>query len=86
MRFQWNPQFKLTCAWCMHADVLCMVGGYLSAFLSDSDSSFLGGAVFGIDLTVIDGVKKSSSSDIESNIPPTFLAKEKVTHTTFTLG
>ena len=60
--------------------------GYLSAFLSDSDSSFLGGAVFGIDLTVIDGVKKSSSSDIESNIPPTFLAKEKVTHTMVNLA
>ena len=40
----------------------------LSAFLSDSESSFLGGAVFGTDLTIIDGVKKSSSSDIESNI------------------
>ena len=47
---------------------------YLRAFLSDSESSFLGGAVFGTDLIVIDGVKKSSSSDIESNMPTTFLA------------
>lgn len=50
---------------------------YLNAFLADSVSSFLGaGVVFGADL-VIDGVKKSSSSDIESNIPPTFLAEEE---------
>lgn len=50
---------------------------YLSAFLSDSVSSFLAVAVFGTDLTVIDGVKKSSSSDIESKIPPTLLAKQR---------
>ena len=51
---------------------------YLSAFLSDSESSFLGAVagVFDTDLDM-DGVKKSSSSDIESNIPPTLFAKEK---------
>ena len=54
-----------------------MIGGYLSAFLFDSESFFLGGEVLGTDLTVIDKVKRSSSSsDIESNIPPTLSAKE----------
>ena len=53
-----------------------MIGGYLSGFLSDSVSFFLGGAVLGTDLAVIDEVKRSSSSDIESNILPILVAKE----------
>ena len=57
---------------------LHVVVWYLSAFLSDSVSCFLGaGVVFDTDL-VMDGVKKSSSSDIESKIPPTFLTKVSI--------
>ena len=68
---------------CIHVHMytnmwLYVVVWYLSAFLSDSVSSFLGaGVVFDTDL-VMDGVKKSSSSDIESKIPPTFLTKVSI--------